>query len=758
MEPSIDAISAFLLKHPTGDFARGDLVLAPVVSVLPLALAIAAAIGLGWFAVVRLRRTATTDRVVLGTLRTVVFLLVGLCLLRPTLVLSRAIAQRNVIAVVLDDSRSMLVNDVDGGTRLAALQTAFADSSELVRRLGERFAVRIFRAGADAAPTGSASSLTGAATRTDLAASLTATREALADLPLAGIVVVSDGAQNGSGDLDAELFRLASREIPVHTVGVGTARFAKDVGIDALRLPREVLMGGEAPGEAVLRLRGVAGQRAVITTLAGGRLVDVDTVQLPADRDLLTVPVRVPAVEPGTIAVEVSIAALDGEVTLLNNRAMAVMTVRDGPEKILYVEGEPRPELPFTRRAVAGDSALQLVSLVRTAREKHLRLGVDDSLELMNGFPTRREDLFRYRAIVLGSIEAGYFTADQLRMLQDFVGTRGGGLLALGGRRALGEGGYAGTPLDEVLPIELDAGVSGRAEGPATTITVMPTAAGSNHPALMLPAAGSVGWAALPTLSTVNAPGRLRPGATVLLEAQAATGTQPALAVQRYGRGKSAVFLPQDAWRWQLTDKLPESDRTHAAFWERLLRWTVNDVPEQLELEAEPGLTAPGEPVELRARVSDSSYTARDDARVTVRVVPPDAPSYDLHLDADLGAPGEYRGRFTPQSAGAHRLELLAIRGADTTRTEGLVVSDPERGDPGAVERDDGVLGRIAERTGGRNYDLGDLGSLPDDVLLTRSGVTARESSDLWDAPLIFFLFLLLLGFDWGWRRYRGLA
>jgi hypothetical protein len=289
-------------------------------------------------------------------------------------------------------------------------------------------------------------------------------------------------------------------------------------------------------------------------------------------------------------------------------------------------------------------------------------------------------------------------------------------------------------------------------------VSIVPTAAGSNHPALTLPTSGSVGWAALPTLTTVNAPGRLRPGATVLLEARHAGGSSLALAVQRYGRGKAAVFTPQDAWRWQLTDKLPEADRSHAAFWDRLLRWTVDGVPEQVELEADPGITAPGEPVELRARVNDSTYLPRDDARVTVRVVPPDAPSYDVALEADLGAPGEYRGRFTPQSAGAHRLDLMAVHGSDTARVEGLVISDPDRGDPGSVERDDGVLGRIAARTGGRSYDLENLASLPDDVLLTRSGVTGRMTSDLWDAPLIFFLFLLLLGLDWGWRRYRGLA
>src|SRR5206468_10553964 len=68
-------------------------------------------------------------------------------------------------------------------------------------------------------------------------------------------------------------------------------------------------------------------------------------------------------------------------------------------------------------------------------------------------FPTTRAELFRYRAVVLGSIEASFFTRDQLAMLADFVNVRGGGLLFLGGRRAFGEGGYAGTPLADVMPV-----------------------------------------------------------------------------------------------------------------------------------------------------------------------------------------------------------------------------------------------------------------------------------------------------------------
>jgi uncharacterized membrane protein len=758
VESIVDALSAFLLKHPTGELAQGDFIFSPVVPFVPLVLAVVALIGLTIWAVNRLRGTSSIDRFLLTALRAAVFLLVGFCLLRPTLVLSRAVAQRNVLAVVLDDTRSMAIKDARDGSRTEAVQEVFGDSTALMRALRERFAVRIFRATSDAMPIAGASQLSVRGTRTDLSRSIGGVRDALADMPLAGIVVVSDGAQNGTGDLEAELSQIVARGIPVHTVGVGTERFTTDIGVDAVRLPREVLLGGEAPGEVLLRLRGVGGQSAILTIDAGGRLVGVDTVPLARDREMMVVPIRVPALEAGTLPVRVSVAPLEGEVTTVNNHASAVLRIREGPEKILYVEGEPRPELAFLRRAVDGDSALRVVALIRTARDKHLRLGVDDSLELVNGFPVRREELFKYRAIVLGSVEAGYFDRDQLRMLQDFVGVRGGGLLALGGRSALAEGGFAGTPLDEVLPLVLDPAMSGRDNSPVTYVSIQPTSAGSTHAALQLPDSNITGWSDLPPLTTVNAPGKIRPGATVLLSGGVAGVSIPVFTSQRYGRGHSAVFLPQDLWRWQMRKDAPEGDVTQPALWNRILRWTVAGVPEQVELDAQPGLTAPGEPVELRARVTDSSFAPRDDARVTVRVVPPDAPAWEVPLQPDLAAAGEYTGQFIATSEGAHRLEMVAVRGGDTLETTGLVVSDLDRGDAGPVERDNQLLAQVADRTGGNQYDIFDVEDLPDDVLLTTSGITARASNDLWDAPLIFLLFVLLLGLDWGWRRHRGLA
>ena len=92
----------------------------------------------------------------------------------------------------------------------------------------------------------------------------------------------------------------------------------------------------------------------------------------------------------------------------------------------------------------------------------------------MAAFPKTREELFAYRGLILGSVEAGAFSGDQLQMIADFVDRRGGGLLMLGGARSFGEGGYGGTPVADALPLLIDprtrgvgAGGSRAAEGRA---------------------------------------------------------------------------------------------------------------------------------------------------------------------------------------------------------------------------------------------------------------------------------------------------
>ena len=765
MERILEPLLSFLFKYPPRLYSRGDLALAP--SVPPALLAAGGVLAL-LVLVLALRGVRTgkplRDRLVLGALRTAVFLLVAGCLLRPVLLLSSAVPQRNVLGILLDDSRSMRLADLPEGSRLDAIRRAFGDSAgSLTQRLSDRFVLRYFRFAADAGPLAGANRLRGSGTRTDLGGALDAARQELAGVPLAGLILVSDGADNAGADLTAPLLALRGRRVPVYTVGVGQERFAKDVAIERVGLPASALTGAGVLAEIALRVRGLGGQSVMLTAEAGGRVVTERAVPVPGRGDLARVRLRLPPLGEGAHQLTFKVRPVPGEVVTENNEYRSVLRVRAGPEKILHLEGEPRPELAFLRRAVTGDSAIQLVTLLRSAKGKFLRLGVDDSLELAQGFPTKREELFRYRALVLGSIEASFFTGDQLRMLSDFVSRRGGGLITLGGRSALAEGGFAATPLAEVLPLTIQRPLQADSAGGALELSVRATTAGRSHPVLQLGATEDATrrWDSLPPLTSVNRLGPLKPGATALLIGRPPNGgsEQPVLAIQRYGRGTVASLGVQDTWLWQMHAAIPLEDQTHETLWRQLLRWALDGVPERVEIAASPSRVGPGEPVTLQARVTDETFLDANDAAVTARIVAPSGRNIELPLTWTMRGDGGYEASFVAEESGMYRLEAEARRGRDSSRSApAALLVDDFGADVEQAELRAPLLRRIASETGGRYYPLADAGKLADDVMYTESGVTVRESRDLWDMPVVFLALIVLLAGDWGYRRWRGLA
>ncbi len=759
----MDAVLAFLLKYPARVWERGELVWGPVLPSGALLVLGVATLALAGAAAWRVRGVTTPSRVALGLLRGGVFALVLAMLARPMLVVTTAVPQRNVLAILLDDSRSMTLQDLAEGTRADAVRSVFGDSAALVRSLGERFSLRFYRFAADVRPAAGAASLSGSGTRTDLAAALRGVREELGGLPLAGIILVSDGADNGGGDAEAAMLALRARRVPVHTVGVGLERFPRDIAIERVAFPARPLAGAALLADVTLRLRGVGGERVTLVVEADGRRVGERTVTLPSREETARVQVSLEPLPPGVQRLTLRAPVLSGETVAQNNEAHGVVQVRAGPDRVLYVEGEARPELAFMRRALAGDSAVHLVTLLRSAERKFLRLGVRDSLELAEGFPATREELFGYRAVILGSIEAAFFRPEQLGMLGDFVSQRGGGLLALGGRLALAEGGFRGTPVAEVLPIALDRATLAE-DAAALEYRLRPTTAGRAHAFLRLSAedtASVARWDSLPPLTVVNALGSLRPGAQALLTGRRVDDTEdvPLLASQRFGRGTAYVLGVQDSWLWKMHASIPVEDRTHETFWRQLVRTIAEEAPDRLELASVPAIAAPGEPVTLRARVADDRFADVNDATVEVTVGAPDGRLMTVPLEWTLGEDGVYAGRFVPEMAGMHTLSAEARRGRDTVRAlDGALLADDSGADVEQAELRTPFLQRIAESTGGRYYPLADAGALAEDVMYTESGVTVRESLDLWDMPIVFLLLTALLGGEWALRRKWGLA
>jgi uncharacterized membrane protein len=769
----LDALSEFLFKYPPYLYEQGRFAFAASGLTSAMVALLAGAVLVVTVVLLRRLHASRGERAVLLGLRALAVAVLAFCLLRPVLVVSSAVPSRNVVAVLVDDSRSMRIADAGGATRAGFVRQHFASpDSALYRALAERFQVRFYRTsgrGGRSAPLADSSFAAG---RSQLVNAAIRVQDELVGTPVAGVVLVSDGADNASeaagdrGRLMEQLVALKARGVPVFTIGVGSERFERDIEVVSVAAPRSTQRGGNVVVEAVVMHRGFGGRTIPVIVEDSGRIVAQETVTLPRDGEAVTARIRTPASAEGARRLTVRVPLQDGELIDRNNARAAVISVRGRREKILYVEGEPRFEIKFLRRAVAADSNLQLVTMVRTARDKYLRLSVDDSLELAGGFPRTREELFGYRAIVLGSIEASAFSLDQLRMLADFVSERGGGLLALGGRLAFGEGGYRGTPLADVLPVEMVGDPGEPDSSDLRTVLAVPTDAGRWHAALPLAADSNsrAQWDSIPAVTTLNRLGRPKPGATVLLNARAVNGddTQPLLAVQRFGRGRAAVFGTQDSWMWQMAAEVAVEDESHETFWRQLLRWLVTDVPDRADMIVSADAVEPNESVRIRAEIFDERFVRVNGARIEAELEAPDGARTRLPFEWSGTRDGEYVGDALLGDGGLYVVHARAILdGAkpDTIAAQPahVVAASAER-EYFAAERRAALLQQLAQETGGRYYEPGDAMDVARDLSHSASGVTVVERKDLWDLPALYLLLALALAGEWAFRRRRGFA
>ena len=754
-----ETLFEFLFKYRPLLYERGDIAFSAPPAWVLLSGAALAAVAVLTYARVR-SRSRRGDRLALAGIRIALLAVLLLLLARPVLLVPTIVPQENYLGILIDDSRSMRIDD--GASRAAFVNDVFLDrTSDLRRALGNRFRLRYFRFSELARRMDAETPLEFAGDRTRLGRALDQARDELGSVPLSGLVLVTDGADNAPAELDEALLGLKADGVPVFTVGVGSTSFRRDIEVSRVSAPASALAGSAVRADVVLSHAGYEGRTVELLVEQQGRIVGSAQVRLEGD-GAVTVPVDFTPTEAGPGRFLFRVAVQEGELVDRNNERESLVDVRSGVQKVLYFEGEPRHEVAFIRRAVADDPSIQLVVLQRSDEDKYMRLGVDSAGELAGGFPTTRDELFGYRGLVLGSVEASHFTHDQLSMIAEFVERRGGGLLVLGGRAALAEGGWAGTPVADALPVELGPRRAADSLFHAA-LQVGVTRDGRTHPITRRPADDTLvmAWDRLPPLSTYNRLGELKPGATALL-----TGTggpfptgQVVLAQQRYGSGRSAVFAVQDSWMWQMHADIPLEDQTFERLWRQLLRWVVSGTPDQVGASVPREAVATGEPVEVRAQVRDARFGGVNHATVRASVLDPSGATIEVPMSWTGSRDGEYVGRFTPAENGPYDVEVEAAWDSITAsagRTE--VRAAPSMAEYYGAAMREPALRRIADATGGRFYRSDDIATLPEDISYTARGVTVIEENELWDTPAAFMVILLLVTLEWMYRRRRGLA
>jgi uncharacterized membrane protein len=755
----LEALFQFLFEYRLNVFRQGDFRFAPPAGAPVAAAVVLAAVAIAFVSYRVLRtRVQWRERAALAALRLAALAILLFCIFRPVLVVKAAVTQQNVVGILIDDSRSMQLTDTNG-SRADLIRKTFANpDSAVMKGLSDRFLIRTFRFSSSTARLTAPADLTFNGTQTRLANAIESARQELAGLPVSGLVLVTDGADTTDATVADALLASKAEALPVFTVGVGQETLSKDIQVGRVSTPRVALKGTSLLVDAVVTQTGYAGQTVTLDVEDGGRVVGSQPVRLPADGDPVSVRVRFTATEAGPRIFRLKVSPQPGEAVTQNNQRDVQIDVRDRRERILYYEGEPRFEMKFARLAIKDDPNLELVTLQRTAENKHLRLDLKSPEELVAGFPKTREELFEYRGLVLGSVEATAFTADQLRMIAEFVDVRGGGLLVLGGGRAFAEGGYTGTPIAEALPVVLQKSGTG-----FTHLRIHPTRAGEAHAVTQLgdtEQASAERWKTMPQLTTVNQIESLKPGATALLSGlDDHRRERVVLAYQRYGRGKSIAFPVQDSWLWQMHASIRLEDQTHENFWRQLLRWLVDGVPDVVETRPLTDRVEAGQPVTLTADVVDPRFVELNDADVVARVTSPSGKASAIPLQWTGERNGQYRATMPTSETGWYEAKIEAVRDGKPVGTGVTHVrTAPDDAEYFDAAMHAPLLKRIAQETGGRFYSADNVASLPEDLKYSGRGLTAVEERELWHMPILLLSLMGVLCAEWGLRRYWRLA
>jgi len=748
----------FLFKYPLGVFAKGHLVLLGswprwllLLAMLGAAAALAALLIAG-----RKHFTKALQgyrSVVLWALDWALLALLLLLLWQPAISVTALKQQQNIIAVVIDDSRSMALKDTGDSRQQEAVRML---DGGLLRDLRSHYQVRLYRLGASVDRIETLSQLTAAQPSTQIGKGLQQLADEAATLPIGAIVLASDGADN-SGGIDLKtLTELQRRRLPVNTIGFGKTELFSDVELDSFDVSNKALEGSRLEAQIAIRQNGFGGKHARLNLSGAGKVLATRDIVL-SDTGKQTEALEFNAGPAGVKSLEVRIDPLVGEENLENNRLTRVLLVQGGKHRILYVEGEPRWEYKFIRRAVEDDPAITVVSMLRTTQNKIYRQGIGTAQELEEGFPNKPEDLFEYEGIILGSVEEAFFSSTQAQEIKNFVDTRGGGLLFLAGRWALADGGYNVAPFADLLPVQLPqrkntfqrnfVAAELTDEGRRSLLCrIEDDAEKSNRH-----------WEILPYLANYQDPGTPKPGAVVLARVEAGGNRPPLLVTENYGRGRSAVFATAGSWRWRMQQ--PLGDMSQETFWRQLLRWVVGATPTRV-VASTPNANLEDEGhVELRAEVRDKTYLPASDAQVEAKIVSPDGSSETVALHPEPLSPGVYAADWQALKSGSYVAEVAASQAGKSLGKDALTFRREDgQAENFHREQNKELLQKLAEQTGGRYYPPRDAKQLTREISFSEAGITGREIKEIWDMPVVFLLVLGLKSTEWLLRRRWGVV
>ena len=787
-----------MLKYPIDVFREGNFSFGvPLPGLLIAVLLVALFAATIWAYRSTQGRTRRGFRGLLIFLRAVVLCFLAFCLLKPFLTIYQTSPDDSYLLVMVDQSKSMQITDSPDTTTRShrANELLFREGDGLLEKLNAKFKVRLFAFDTTAKRIPSEQLQHPDGESTDIPHAINEALDDLQGIPLSGAVLLTDGADRSGADITKFAMQIREQKLPIHTVGIGSEAGNPDLEIVKVDVPRTAEEDFPVEMWVTLKRKGFKGKKVNVQLTSNGRILKTESVDMdkgtswmgqlrvtedPSETKTERVLLRFTPQQAGTQRFEVHTELGEAESVPQNNTKTFLLKVAPTKRvKILFVDGKPRSEFGFIKRALKNDPNIQLTDrfLTSIVNGKRYYGGTrSEASHTFNLYPDQKEMLFDFDAIILGNVEASEFTRAQLENTVEFVRTRGGGLLMLGGSSSLGNHelseSYINTPIAQCLPIELELGSPpgplpprrrGSQSSENTGYTLQLTPDGKVETLMALansPTENIERWMRLPTLMGYSKVKRAKAGALVLAEHSTDRnefGNRILIATQNYNAGRVMVFTPHTSWRWRM--HTPHADDSYERFWRQVAKWLTTAPKEHIKLDIAKTAYSLKEPVIIEVTATDPQFEPTNNAKLRAVVVDETGKRKEMKLEQVLGKDGFYTGRFIPNRYGEYTVTATgSLNGENLGEQQSLFevkTSDAEFSNP---ELNTAFLKTLAEGSGGKHYTLEDASELVNQIPLVESATSKITDVDIWDMPLIFGLVIVFLGFEWFLRKRGGLV
>lgn len=572
----------------------------------------------------------------------------------------------------------------------------------------------------------------------------------------AGVVVLSDGIETGaSRRTESVLQDLGARGIPVYTVPFGLPD-PDDVSIRNVVMQEVAYSGDRVPVRVQLQSKGYEKRTAKLSVLLNGRTVSSRTVRFEGGLQFEDIDFRVDIYEKGAVQIEVIVEPFDDEVSAENNRAARSIRVVNEKVNVLYIEGNARWEYRYLRAILKRDPRINATFIGSNVGPEVAR----NSNEHIDRFPANREDAFQYDLVILGDVDAGFFSEDELALLEELVRDRGASLLMLCGPMH-SPSSYAGTPVQVMLPVRFEA--DSPWEEVAESVYPVLTPEGRSSLVMTLENEAELNdriWSRMAPMDHLPPLRGAKAGATVLAVLSDSIDREqgyPLVAWQRYGTGKCMSIATDRLWRL----RYKTGDKYHWRVWSQCIQFmTLSRLMgehKRIRLETDRSIYPAGSQCRVYAHVLDDNFdpVVQTSFDVFVTGLSGQQARQRLRLRPDRAHPGLFEGYFAASSPGRYRLESNENDQPISNTTE-FQVADENR-ELADTDLDLENLKRIASLTGGeclRVHDFSKLVELVDQQPVTTTVLSERS---LWDNGWMLGLLVGLLGLEWIQRRRHDL-